>query len=112
MMVELSNFNDPPISIEHKTYRIIQSTKCMRERTNGKLQTTKFIVNRGEVYSGIIEFYNKNMFLNIGLHPKLNRNIYVPIIVDFSGEICINVEEFQNNTSNNREFIKLYKNIK
>ena len=98
MMIELSNFNEPPISIEHKTYRIVQNTKCMRERTNGKLKATKFIVNRGEVYSGIIEFYKKNMFLNIGLHPKINRNIYVPIIIDFTGNGAINVEEFQNNT--------------
>jgi hypothetical protein len=97
MMIELSNFNDPPISIEHKTYRILQSTKCMRERTNGKLKTTKFIVNRGELYSGIIEIYKKKLFLNIGLHPKMNRNIYIPIILELDNEV-INVEEFQNTT--------------
>jgi hypothetical protein len=98
MMIELSNFNEPPISIEHKTYRIIQSTKCMRERTNGKLKATKFIVNRGELYSGIIEFYKKNMFLNIGLHPKINRNIYVPIVYDTFTKYVINIVETTQNT--------------
>lgn len=94
-MVELSNFNEDFINKEHKTYLVVQSTKCMRENKNGAIRTSKIIANKGEIYSGIVEIYKKNMFLNIGLHPKIERNIYIPIILDFSGEKMINLEHFQ-----------------
>ena len=97
MMIELSNFNEPPLNKEHKTYVILQDTFCLRERKNGTLKHSSIIATKGQIYIGIVEFYKNNMFLNIGLHPKIERNIYIPIVYDHFTKSVINIVETPKN---------------
>jgi hypothetical protein len=102
MMIELSNFNEPLLSKEHKTYVILQNTICLRERRNGALTRTSIVATKGQLYTGIIEFYKNNMFLNIGLHPKIERNIYIPIVYDTFTKSVINIVETTKNFTHRR----------